>query len=91
MEEEKNMKKYLLPENGKFYKANLHMHTNVSDGQMSPEETKIEFEFLFHFVEIWDYSAYCPLLKSLKSLGNQLFPFLTQFLVNNRMRKVLIL
>ena len=37
------MKKYLLPENGKFYKANLHMHTNVSDGQMSPEETKIEF------------------------------------------------
>ena len=37
------MRKYLLPEEGKFYKANLHMHTNVSDGEMTPEETKEEF------------------------------------------------
>ena len=34
------MKKYLLPEGGSFYKANLHMHTNISDGTMSPEEVK---------------------------------------------------
>lgn len=34
------MKKYLLPENGTYYKANLHMHTVVSDGRMTPEETK---------------------------------------------------
>jgi len=34
------MKTYLLPENGNFYKANLHMHTTVSDGRMTPEETK---------------------------------------------------
>lgn len=34
------MKRYLLPENGQFYKANLHCHTTVSDGKMTPEEIK---------------------------------------------------
>ena len=34
------MKKYLLPENGHFYKANLHCHTTISDGRMTPEEIK---------------------------------------------------
>ncbi|MBE6143140.1 MAG: PHP domain-containing protein [Erysipelotrichaceae bacterium] len=34
------MKKYLLPKEGKFYKANLHMHTTISDGQLTLEETK---------------------------------------------------
>ena len=34
------MIKYLLPNTGKFYKANLHMHTTVSDGVMTAEETK---------------------------------------------------
>lgn len=34
------MKKYLLPHEGSFYKANLHVHTTVSDGAMSPEEIK---------------------------------------------------
>ena len=34
------MKQYLLPEGGRFYKANMHMHTNISDGRMSVEETK---------------------------------------------------
>ena len=33
------MKKYLLPD-FKQYKANLHTHTNVSDGRHSPEEVK---------------------------------------------------
>ena len=28
------MKIHLLPEKGKFYKANLHCHTNVSDGKV---------------------------------------------------------
>ena len=37
------MKKYLLPKEGKFYKANLHMHTTISDGAMTPEETKEAF------------------------------------------------
>lgn len=34
------MRKYLLPKNGNFYKANLHCHTNISDGKLSPEEIK---------------------------------------------------
>lgn len=34
------MKKHLLPQSGTFYKANLHCHTNVSDGNNSPEQIK---------------------------------------------------
>ena len=34
------MKKYLLPESGKFYKANMHTHTNISDGEIPAEEIK---------------------------------------------------
>ena len=34
------MKKYLLKNVGNFYKANLHVHTTVSDGDFSPEEVK---------------------------------------------------
>ena len=37
------MKKYLLPQEGRFYKANLHMHTTISDGEMTPEETKAHY------------------------------------------------
>ncbi len=37
------MKKYLLPQNGQFYKANLHCHTNVSDGKLSPLEVKEQY------------------------------------------------
>ncbi len=38
------MRKYLLPEGGQFYKANLHCHTNVSDGRLSPAEMKAEYQ-----------------------------------------------
>lgn len=34
------MKKYLLPESGRFYKANLHCHSDRSDGHLSPAELK---------------------------------------------------
>ena len=34
------MKFELLPENGQFYKVNLHCHTTISDGKLSPEEIK---------------------------------------------------
>ena len=34
------MRKYLLPRNGNFYRANLHCHTTVSDGKRTPEEVK---------------------------------------------------
>lgn len=34
------MRKYLLPKNGNFYKANLHCHSTVSDGKWTVEEIK---------------------------------------------------
>ena len=34
------MKKFLINENGQFYKANLHTHTTLSDGKLSPEQIK---------------------------------------------------
>ncbi len=37
------MKKYLLPENGNFYKANLHCHSTLSDGKLTVDEIKEEY------------------------------------------------
>jgi len=37
------MKKYLLPVNGQFYKANMHCHTVLSDGALQPAEIKKEY------------------------------------------------
>ena len=34
------MKKYLLPKCGNDYKANLHCHSTISDGKLTPEEIK---------------------------------------------------
>lgn len=34
------MKKYLIPDSGNFYKANLHCHSTVSDGKRTPQEIK---------------------------------------------------
>lgn len=33
-------RKYLISNEGKFFKANLHSHTTVSDGNLTPEESK---------------------------------------------------
>lgn len=38
------MKKYLLPEAGTFYKANLHSHSVYSDGVKTPEELKAAYK-----------------------------------------------
>ena len=38
------MRTYLLPKDGNFYKANLHCHTNVSDGSWTPEQVKEEYQ-----------------------------------------------
>ena len=38
------MRKYLLPPNGNFYKANLHCHSTVSDGRWTPEEIKENYK-----------------------------------------------
>ena len=34
------MRTYLLPRDGRFFKANLHCHTTVSDGHLTPKEIK---------------------------------------------------
>lgn len=38
------MKVYLLPQNGKFYKANLHSHSTLSDGKWTVEEMKENYK-----------------------------------------------
>jgi len=37
------MKRYLIPDKGTFYKANLHCHSTCSDGKLSPEQIKQEY------------------------------------------------
>lgn len=37
------MRTYLLPQSGTDYKANLHCHTTLSDGKLSPEEIKAAY------------------------------------------------
>lgn len=46
------MKYELIPCTGTFYKANLHCHTNISDGAQTPEEVK-------EFFKSRGYSAVC--------------------------------
>ena len=54
------MRKYLLPEGGNFYKANLHCHTVLSDGAMTPEEVKaagFDAYYIDHTTGIWPQAA----------------------------------
>ena len=41
---EKYMRKYLLPQREKYFKTNLHTHTNVSDGKDSPEVVAADYK-----------------------------------------------
>ena len=55
------MKKYLLPRDGNFYKANLHMHTTISDGKFSPEETKKAYmEQGYSIIAFTDHETMVP-------------------------------
>ena len=55
------MKKYLLPQNGHFYKASLHVHTTVSDGGMTPEELKEAYRKEgYSIVAFTDHEALVP-------------------------------
>ena len=55
------MKKYLLPNNGNFYKANMHVHTNVSDGRSTPEEVKAYYQNLgYSVVAFTDHEVFIP-------------------------------
>ena len=55
------MKKYLLPEQGKFYKAAMHVHTNISDGRLSPEEVKRAYmELGYSIIAFTDHEVFVP-------------------------------
>ena len=54
------MKKILLGKHA-FYKANLHTHTNISDGQMSPQEIKSIYKEKGYFVVAFtDHEVFVP-------------------------------
>ena len=44
------MRKYLLPCDGNFYKANLHCHSVLSDGHWTPEEIKENYKAMGYSV-----------------------------------------
>lgn len=48
------MRKYLLPKEGSFYKANLHCHSTISDGKWTPEQ--IKENYLAHGYSIVAYT-----------------------------------
>lgn len=55
------MKKYLLPKDGEFYKAAMHVHTNISDGRLSPEDVKKAYKDLgFSVVAYTDHEVFVP-------------------------------
>lgn len=55
------MRKYLFPAKSNFYKANLHVHTTVSDGEMTPEEIKkVYSEKGYSIVAFTDHEVMVP-------------------------------
>lgn len=55
------MKKYLISRNGKFYKANMHTHTTVSDGKLTPDEAKELFKSMgYSIVAFTDHEVIVP-------------------------------
>lgn len=55
------MKKYLLPQSGNFYKANLHCHTVLSDGKKTPAEIKEIYKNLgYSIVAFTDHDILIP-------------------------------
>ena len=55
------MKKFLLPETGNSYKANLHCHTVLSDGRKTPEEIKEIYKAMgYSIVAYTDHDSLIP-------------------------------
>ena len=53
------MQLYTLPRSGNFYKGNLHTHTTLSDGLLSPEDTILKYKNNnFAFLSITDHNLY---------------------------------
>ena len=55
------MKNYLFQKTGNFYKADLHIHSNVSDGKYSPEELKkLYMEKGYSIIAFTDHEIMLP-------------------------------
>ena len=55
------MKQYLLPRQGQFYKANLHCHSNISDGEFSPARLKeLYMEQGYSIIAYTDHNIMLP-------------------------------
>lgn len=55
------MRKYLLPREGNFYKANLHCHSVYSDGQMTPQQLKETYRKMgYSVLAITDHDILIP-------------------------------
>jgi hypothetical protein len=55
------VKKFILPEQGNFYKANLHCHTTFSDGRRTPAEIKEIYKKLgFSIVAYTEHEIMVP-------------------------------
>ena len=55
------MRKYLLPQEGKFYKANLHCHSTISDGRWTPEQIKENYmAHGYSIVAYTDHAVFVP-------------------------------
>ncbi len=55
------MKKYLLPAEGNFYKANMHCHTVLSDGNLTPAEIKSLYKSKgYSIVAFTDHDIFIP-------------------------------
>jgi len=55
------MRKYLLPEGGRAYKANLHSHSTLSDGALTPAEAKRLYKSRgYSVLALTDHGAMIP-------------------------------
>ena len=83
-------KKYLISEKGNWYKANLHCHTTVSDGKLTPEQIKEEYKkrgysivaFSDHFsltphIDLKD-KDFLPITAMEPGIGKEETPYWTQ-------------
>ena len=52
------MKKYLLPQREKYFKTNLHTHSVISDGKMTPQEVKDAYKAIgYQILAITDHNV----------------------------------
>lgn len=55
------MKQYLLPNGGQFFKANLHCHSILSDGRLTPQELKEKYQGMgYQILAMTDHEIMLP-------------------------------